>query len=129
MFSAIASFFGFSKKKCNISIVGLDNSGKTTILNHLKPQASRGDVHEVSIHKQYQIKQQISTTKLLFCFVGISRLGLNCVGVSTHHTSFVQGRCVHKQHTVQRFMLAHIYPFKFCIRLASIVHARVSNST
>jgi len=50
MFKSILSFFGFSKKKCNISIVGLDNSGKTTLLNHLKPASTKSDVHEVNAH-------------------------------------------------------------------------------
>ena len=40
--------FGFGKKKCKICVVGLDNSGKTTILSHLKSGARVDDVHEVS---------------------------------------------------------------------------------
>ena len=57
MFSFIAGLFGFSKKKCNISIVGLDNSGKTTILSHLKPPSSRGDVHEVSFSSSFSVSR------------------------------------------------------------------------
>jgi len=32
----IESAFGFSKKKARILVIGLDNSGKSTIINHLK---------------------------------------------------------------------------------------------
>jgi ADP-ribosylation factor-like protein 6 len=37
MFSMLANAFGFSKKEAKILIVGLDNSGKTTLIQHLKP--------------------------------------------------------------------------------------------
>jgi ADP-ribosylation factor-like protein 6 len=41
-FSSLASFFGFaSKKKVKIVVVGLDNSGKTTIINWIKPKKKR----------------------------------------------------------------------------------------
>ena len=48
-FSALARIFGVKKKQVNISVVGLDNSGKSSLLHHLKPSTSdKGDVHEVS---------------------------------------------------------------------------------
>ena len=37
MFAMIAAAFGFSKREAKILIVGLDNSGKTTLIQHLKP--------------------------------------------------------------------------------------------
>ena len=36
LFSMIANAFGFSKKEAKILVVGLDNSGKTTLIHHLK---------------------------------------------------------------------------------------------
>lgn len=38
MFSLIASVFGMSKREAKILVIGLDNSGKTTLINHLKPK-------------------------------------------------------------------------------------------
>ena len=29
---------GLKKKECNVLVVGLDNSGKSTLLNHFKPE-------------------------------------------------------------------------------------------
>lgn len=29
---------GLRKKECNVLVVGLDNSGKSTLLNHFKPE-------------------------------------------------------------------------------------------
>lgn len=37
-FSSIGNFLGFGKRNVNILVIGLDNSGKTTILNQLKSQ-------------------------------------------------------------------------------------------
>lgn len=34
----ISSAFGWSKKEARILVVGLDNSGKTTLINHIKPK-------------------------------------------------------------------------------------------
>jgi len=28
---------GLKKKECNVLVIGLDNSGKSTLLNHFKP--------------------------------------------------------------------------------------------
>jgi hypothetical protein len=35
-FDKLASFLGLKRCECNVLVVGLDNSGKTTILNHFK---------------------------------------------------------------------------------------------
>ena len=40
MFSRLLSFLGLKKKSVNVLVVGLDNSGKTSILNHLKNDQS-----------------------------------------------------------------------------------------
>ena len=37
-FSKLASWLGLKKKEAQIIVLGLDNSGKTTILNRLKPE-------------------------------------------------------------------------------------------
>lgn len=34
---SIANFFGLVKRKSSLLVVGLDNSGKTTIVNQIKP--------------------------------------------------------------------------------------------
>ncbi|GMR42749.1 hypothetical protein PMAYCL1PPCAC_12944, partial [Pristionchus mayeri] len=39
--SGLASIFGMGKKSCNIVVVGLDNAGKTTILNALRTEDQR----------------------------------------------------------------------------------------
>mmetsp|Transcript_7981 Transcript_7981/g.19006 ORF Transcript_7981/g.19006 Transcript_7981/m.19006 type:complete len:188 (-) Transcript_7981:30-593(-) len=40
LFKRIAMALGLGKRECKILVVGLDNSGKTTLLNHLKPKKS-----------------------------------------------------------------------------------------
>jgi len=37
LFDRLANILGLKKKECNVLVVGLDNSGKSTILNHFKP--------------------------------------------------------------------------------------------
>lgn len=37
IFSQLTSVLGLGKKQVNILVVGLDNSGKSTILNYMKP--------------------------------------------------------------------------------------------
>ena len=41
LFKVLAKAFGWSKKECNIIVVGLDNSGKSTLLKHLQPKKVR----------------------------------------------------------------------------------------
>ena len=38
LFKMIAEALGWSKRQCKIIVVGLDNSGKSTLINHLKPK-------------------------------------------------------------------------------------------
>jgi ADP-ribosylation factor-like protein 6 len=37
LFDKLANILGLKKKECNVLVVGLDNSGKSTVLNHFKP--------------------------------------------------------------------------------------------
>ena len=37
----LSNAFGFSKKEARVLVVGLDNSGKTTIIQHLRPRNSK----------------------------------------------------------------------------------------
>jgi len=41
LFTKLAEWLGMKKKQANVVVVGLDNSGKTTILNHMKPEESK----------------------------------------------------------------------------------------
>jgi len=41
VFDRFARWLGIKKKDVNVLILGLDNSGKTTIINHLKPEESQ----------------------------------------------------------------------------------------
>jgi len=40
-FDKLVSVLGLRKKECNVLVVGLDNSGKSTVLNHFKPEEQR----------------------------------------------------------------------------------------
>ena len=41
LFNTLATALGLRKREVNVIVVGLDNSGKSTILNHLKPDLER----------------------------------------------------------------------------------------
>ncbi|KAI8764248.1 ADP-ribosylation factor-like protein 6 [Biomphalaria glabrata] len=44
-FDALARWLGMKKKEVNVMVVGLDNSGKTTIINHFKsPETKNHDI-------------------------------------------------------------------------------------
>lgn len=45
----ISAAFGLGRKEARILVIGLDNSGKTTLINHLKPKK----VLNSSIHLKY----------------------------------------------------------------------------
>ncbi len=38
LFDRLATVLGLRKRECNVLVVGLDNSGKSTVLNHFKPE-------------------------------------------------------------------------------------------
>ena len=38
LFDKLTNILGIRKKECNVLVVGLDNSGKSTVLNHFKPE-------------------------------------------------------------------------------------------
>lgn len=40
----VLSLFGLRKKEASILVVGLDSSGKTTILNHFKENEEKGEI-------------------------------------------------------------------------------------
>ena len=41
IFNKFAEWLGMKKKEANVIVVGLDNSGKTTILNRMKPEEAK----------------------------------------------------------------------------------------
>jgi ADP-ribosylation factor-like protein 6 len=43
-FDMIASVFGMNKREAKILVIGLDNSGKSTLINHLKSSTSTFEV-------------------------------------------------------------------------------------
>ena len=40
-FDRLANVLGLKKRECNVLVVGLDNSGKSTVLNHFKPEENK----------------------------------------------------------------------------------------
>lgn len=40
----VLNLFGLRKREANILVIGLDSSGKTTILNHFKDNEEKGEV-------------------------------------------------------------------------------------
>ena len=47
LFSKLAEFLGVKKKEANVVVVGLDNSGKTTILNYMKPEVNSHTTNDI----------------------------------------------------------------------------------
>ena len=41
LFDKLVNFLGLKKKECSVLVLGLDNSGKSTILNHFKPDEEK----------------------------------------------------------------------------------------
>ena len=56
-FTRIAEALGLIKAEAKVLIVGLDNSGKTTLINHLKPPAASAGVDEVTPTVGFQVEQ------------------------------------------------------------------------
>ena len=47
MFNFFSKLFGIGRRRLNIVVLGLNNSGKSTLISHLKPARADVDVHEV----------------------------------------------------------------------------------
>ncbi len=41
LWDRLAGVLGLRKRECNLLVVGLDNSGKSTVLNHFKPEENQ----------------------------------------------------------------------------------------
>ena len=41
MFDKLAFYLGIKKREANVLVIGLDNSGKSTMLNHFKSEDQR----------------------------------------------------------------------------------------
>eukprot|EP01031_Cornospumella_fuschlensis_P047040 gene47040-57603_t len=55
LFELIASAFGMRKKQARILVVGLDNSGKTTLIHHIKPK--KASTLEVTPTVGFQVEE------------------------------------------------------------------------
>ena len=55
LFKLIAQALGFSRRESKILVIGLDNSGKTTLINHLKPK--KATTTEVVPTVGFQVEQ------------------------------------------------------------------------
>lgn len=47
LFQKLASFLGIKKKEVNVLVIGLNNSGKTTVINHFKNDEEKVDKTEI----------------------------------------------------------------------------------
>jgi GTPase SAR1 family protein len=50
LFDMISAAFGWSRKEARILVIGLDNSGKTTLINHIKPKKVTACQRVTSLH-------------------------------------------------------------------------------
>ena len=72
MLNAFLKAFGFAKEKVNVLVVGLDNSGKTTLINHLKCKKTK--VNEVVPTVGFSV-EEFSRHNLSFCVFDMSGQG------------------------------------------------------
>ena len=56
LFSPLFRMLGFKEKNVRILVVGLDNSGKTTLVNHIKPKKAQA-TFEVTPTVGYQVEE------------------------------------------------------------------------
>ena len=63
MFDKLAGWLGLKKKEVNVLCLGLDNSGKTTIINKLKPSNVRH--HMFNIHISHLCPQGLNLTTIV----------------------------------------------------------------
>ena len=72
----LANFLGIRKKEAAVLVVGLDNSGKTTILNHFKPEDQKSHVVVPTVGFNVE-KFRSKFTHMKICFM-VTCDGLTC---------------------------------------------------
>mmetsp|Transcript_29456 Transcript_29456/g.68284 ORF Transcript_29456/g.68284 Transcript_29456/m.68284 type:complete len:182 (-) Transcript_29456:194-739(-) len=72
LFKKFFEVMGFSKPNCKIIVIGLDNSGKTTIINKLKPK--KAQLEETAPTVGFQI-ESFSKSNISFTCVDMSGAG------------------------------------------------------
>ena len=66
LFGLLAQWLGVKKHNANIIVLGLDNSGKSTIINKMKPDESRR--HEVVPTIGFNVEKFVSRSLSLTAF-------------------------------------------------------------
>ncbi|XP_050413374.1 ADP-ribosylation factor-like protein 6 [Patella vulgata] len=72
LFDILARWLGVKKKEANVLVVGLDNSGKTTILNQLKPDDTKA--HDIVPTVGFNV-EKFATKSLSFTAFDMSGQG------------------------------------------------------
>ena len=63
LFDMIANAFGFSHQKARVLVIGLDNSGKTTLIHHLKPKKVSRSVVDTKTSQKWNSKRYKTHSK------------------------------------------------------------------
>ncbi len=69
LFDRLATVLGLRKRECNVLVVGLDNSGKSTVLNHFKPEEHKHS--EIVPTVGFNVERFKSRTDPFFCRVDV----------------------------------------------------------
>nr|XP_005992054.1 PREDICTED: ADP-ribosylation factor-like protein 6 isoform X2 [Latimeria chalumnae] len=72
LFDKLASWLGLKRREVNVLCLGLDNSGKSTIINHLKPASAR--VQDIVPTIGFSV-EKFSTSSLSFTVFDMSGQG------------------------------------------------------
>jgi len=86
LFKQLASSLGVKKTAVRILVVGLDNSGKTTLINHLKPKKSQ--MNEVAPTIGFQV-EEFTKNNLSFTVFDMSGQVPSCIAYSKLRALFM----------------------------------------
>ena len=87
LFDKLVNVLGLKKKECNVLIVGLDNSGKSTLLNHFKPEEQRQGEIVPTVGFNVEKFKSRNSAKL------VTSLFSHSSTISIEHCRFVVFRC------------------------------------
>ena len=65
LFDKLVNFLGLKKKEYSVLVLGLDNSGKSTILNHFKPDEEK--YHNIVPTVGFSVEKFKSMKSLVVC--------------------------------------------------------------